>query len=91
MHVYVCKNITNFMKKQRPDIQDQENKKKTTTHAKGVYYQYKHESYNVLQVKIKFRIKYFNQGHSMGRGQVPPPPPSFFPKKFETCTHKSWT
>ena len=30
MNVYVCKNITNFMKKQRADIQDQENKKNTT-------------------------------------------------------------
>ena len=31
MHVYVCKNITNFMKKQRADIQDQGKKKKNTT------------------------------------------------------------
>ena len=27
MHVYVCKNITNFIKK-RADIQDQQNKRK---------------------------------------------------------------
>ena len=28
MHVYVCKNITNFIKKKRADIQDQKNKRK---------------------------------------------------------------
>ena len=56
------------MKKQRADIQDQENKKKTQ--PKGVYYQYKHDC--VLQVKIIFRIRYSNQGRSMGRGQVSP-------------------
>jgi len=78
MHVYVCKNITNFMKKQRADIQDQQNRKKTQ--PKGVYYQYKHDC--VLQVKIKFRIRYSNQGHSMRRGQVSNPP-GFWPQKVE--------
>ena len=81
MHAYVRKNITNFMKKQMADIQDQENKKKQ---PKGVYYQYKHDC--VLQVNIKFRIKYFNQGRSMGRDQVPPAP-VFCPQKVETYVY----
>ena len=79
MHVYVCKNITNFIKK-RADIQDQKNKRKHN--PKGSITSINMTIY-VLQVKIKFRMKYFNQGRSMGRGQVPSPrpPPKFFAPK----------
>ena len=40
MHVYVCKNITNFIKKKGRYSRSEKQKK---TQPKGVYYQYKHD------------------------------------------------